>query len=86
MTIISSSSGDPKTPGTAGESINTAGIPKAMATGQEFVGEQPFSLTPIASVIARKAVDDMACARPQRICERVDFVVDQQPAAANLNC
>jgi hypothetical protein len=63
-----------------------AGIPEAMATGQEFVGGPPWSLTPIASVIAGEAEDDMACARVERKFECADFVVGRQPAVANLNC
>jgi hypothetical protein len=85
-TIISSSSGDPKTPGTAGESLITAGIPKAMEIGPEFVGGPPWSLTPISSVIAEEAEDDMACARVEPKFECADFVVGRQPAVANLNC
>jgi hypothetical protein len=84
-TIISSSSGDPQTPGTAGESLITARIPEAMATGPVFVGGPPWSLTHIASVIAGEAEDDMAFARVERKFECAEFVVGRQPAIANLN-
>jgi hypothetical protein len=75
-----------KIPGTAGESIITEGIPKAMATGPQFVRRPPWSLSPTASVVAGRAEDDMVHARLQRKWELADFAVGRQPAVANLNC
>jgi hypothetical protein len=81
-TILLSSSGDPNTPRTAGESIITAGVLDAMATGPEFVGGPPWSLSTTASVLAKEVEDDMVHARLPRKCELADLAVGRQPSVA----
>jgi hypothetical protein len=78
-TIISSSSGGPNTPRTAGESIITAGIPEAMATGPEFVGGPPWSFDTYS------LGDSSGSRRRQGICQTLALTCELRGPSASRN-